>query len=409
MFSNFKKAFVKRPQFTIAPPKAVIDVLNLEAPEGFEYKHTGDGICVLVNEKEFVVNNGKIILPADVIEKYGEQFKDNIEAVLQYAYNSQMEIIIAPKDDGCYVINGKKIRAEDLIKAPLKGLNLKENRLVMSPQKFPGPFLIVVEGNGQVLELFLERKAHKSIDTYLLETVEGSPLELIYKYNATTESCTFTITINKNIKSVSEVLKVNQIYNSFIEGTVKINGVEADYISNKCDATVSEETLLFWKMLQALERKLKVSFDASQDILISDVNKVNELYSSFIEKKPFRQYKTYKNLRVSGREYKIEKFSELIGHRIFFEYVEKEKCELLGVHLVYEALVGIYDAVIDKIIHPAGEKTDEFQIDISSEVDRKMYSSTMYFVTEDELNLYREKEGHIEEFADSKEITYIKK
>ncbi len=407
MFSDFKKAFVKRPQFKSAPPQAVLDTLNKDLPEGFKYRHTRDGFCVLANDEEFVVNSSRFVLPNEAKEVFGEKNNLSYDEIMQYAYNSQKEIIIKPEDDGTYVINGNRFRADELIKAPLRNLTLKENHLVIVAPKFSEPFTIIVEGNGEIMELQFERKPHNSIDTYCFETVADSPLHIKYQYNVNTFSCVFSVDINKSIKSVSTTLAANKIFNSFVVGDVKINGVEMGTKPDEETQLVSEDTLSFWSMLQELEKVFLVQFDASQDILVDDVNRTYELFTSLVEHKPFKQYKTYNNLKGSGTRFEYENFEDLKGKEMYFEYVESVKFDLLGIPISVVSLVGIHGAVIDEVSYGNNESTDEIKIDVKCVPGKRMYSSTMHFLNEEVLKAFRNDVGHIEVFEKAKEIKYI--
>ena len=43
MFSNFKDAFIRRPQFTVKTPDAVVEMISKGLPKGFRYVHDHDG------------------------------------------------------------------------------------------------------------------------------------------------------------------------------------------------------------------------------------------------------------------------------------------------------------------------------------------------------------------------------
>lgn len=92
MFSNFKDAFIRRPQFTSTPPKAVIDAINHDLPEGFEYILDENGYCYLTNTTKFELNAGKILCSQETYNLIKDDEKVDIGRVMQYAYNSQTPI-----------------------------------------------------------------------------------------------------------------------------------------------------------------------------------------------------------------------------------------------------------------------------------------------------------------------------
>ena len=47
MYSSFKDTFIKKPQFTVQTPEAVLRTIGKELPEGFRYVDDHDGFCKL--------------------------------------------------------------------------------------------------------------------------------------------------------------------------------------------------------------------------------------------------------------------------------------------------------------------------------------------------------------------------
>ena len=409
MFSNFKDAFIRRPQFTSTPPKAVIDAINHDLPEGFEYVLDENGYCYLTNTTKFELNAGKILCSQETYDLFKNDEKVNIGRVMQYAYNSQTPIKIAPRDDGTYIINGETIKSSELIRSPYDNLMVEGTILVMQPPEFPEPFKLTLGGNGYSIELKVQRKANNSINIYLFETLDDSPIKLSCKFNIETTSCSYTISIPSKIShSVSEVMAVNQIFNAFMLGKGSINNMPITETSNEKVKMVPDETIDFWEKVKTLEEIFNVEFDACRDIYVAEVNKVYELYRTLVEKRPFKLNQKYNNLKGSCKSHLFTQVEDMIGKEMFFEFVETEDVDLLGVHLRFYGLVAIYGAAIEDIVMPENEQFGEFEIKIKTAEDKTMYSSTMYFITEEDLKTYRDEENHIDNFSISEEIAYIR-
>lgn len=169
MFSNFKDAFVRKPQFTSKPPLVVEEYLNADIPQNFSYKYAGDGMYYLDSIDGINLQSGKVLLPTEAVPLF-EGIKPTIELYQEYSYNSQKPIEILPNDDGCYIINNQKISAQKIVKNPLSPLILNESRFVMSPPSFPEPFSIKISGDGYELDLKMQRKPMNSIYKRLFET-----------------------------------------------------------------------------------------------------------------------------------------------------------------------------------------------------------------------------------------------
>ncbi|RDU24586.1 abortive infection system toxin AbiGii family protein [Anaerosacchariphilus polymeriproducens] len=62
-----------------------------------------------------------------------------------YLYNSQQKVELLPDKDGYYLINGNKVRADELVVAPFKNTILKEStRFYLVPPNFPEPHTLEI-------------------------------------------------------------------------------------------------------------------------------------------------------------------------------------------------------------------------------------------------------------------------
>lgn len=406
MFSNFKNAFVRRTQYTLAPPKAILDVINTEVPEGFEYKHVGEGMYVLDAPEGIDIQSGTMVVPEIAKKIFGDVDKIDIEKIKQYAYNSQTNIPINPDRDGCFIVNGKKINMRDFIKAPLKDVKMESFQFIMVPPKFPDAFPITISGDGYELAVLIQRKPINSIDEIMFETVEEAPITLRYIYNTTSYKCTFNLSTNNACrKSVIDIVKANHIFNACIAGRGCIAGVKLDEADNI--KMIPKETIEFWDAVLQLENELNVKFNPLEELTHEAIDKIYELYHSFVIKDSFKKYEKYTNVKGQGHMEKFAEDIDMIGKEMFFEFVEDETVELLGVCLEYYGLVGIYGAVITDIVIPEHNQNGEFVIELNDADGKKMYAAKRYFLTQEELENYRKNESHIEELQNSKELTYM--
>lgn len=148
MFSNFKNAFIKKPQFTIQPPAAVLDVLSKDLPEGFRYINDHDGFCRIDCDGVMDFGELRLQIPEDAQPLFAELERVSMKDILAYAQNSQTNIEVLPDVEGYYTVNDKKIKADKFVIAPLNGYQLKNGRLYIMAPPFPDPFPIEVTGNG---------------------------------------------------------------------------------------------------------------------------------------------------------------------------------------------------------------------------------------------------------------------
>ncbi|WAJ22086.1 abortive infection system toxin AbiGii family protein [Lacrimispora xylanolytica] len=406
MFSNFKEAFIKKPQYTVRPPQAVLDAISDELPEGFSYIYVDDGFCRLNCENGFNLNSGKVILPSEAQVLFQSDLLSEPSNLLRYSYNAQISLQISPGDDGYYIVNGKKIKATEFIKAPMRNITTGEIRFFLEPPKFPGPFQLTVSGDGHLITLLVQRKPNNSIYIQKYESIDNSALKLSCLLDLEKEKASFTINISiGDEKYVENVVAANYIYNAFLKGKGFIGASNIVYSDENKHNLISEDTINFWDQLLSLEKFLNIKFDATSEITMNDANKITELYQSLIIKKPFKVFQTFNTVSGSGRiDQLIE--DDLVGKQLFFEFTEEEETDLLGVHLKYWGVIAVYGATVKAIIFPS--ETGIYEVELCTTEGKKMYSSIMYFMEESQLINCRSEKNHKETFEKAEELQYIK-
>lgn len=410
MFSNFKDNFIRKPQYNAQPPQAVLAAISKGLPDGFSYVYDHDGFCRLDSKDGFNLNSGKVVLPPEAREIFQGAMCTDSDLLMQYAYNAQVKLPILPCDDGCYIVNGKKFKSTDFIKAPLKNLTPGETRFFLVPPAFPAPFHLTVSCDGYALILIIRRKPNNSISMQKYESADDSPLKLSYLLEPDITKSTFTISISiGKSKSVEDAVSANHIYNSFLTGKGFIGGTNIIASPSSKVDSISDDTIIFWDQILELEKLLNVKFDASADVTVNEADKVEELYQSIVAKKPFKVFQTYQTVSGSGKSHKIAEGNDIIGKEMFFEFTETEEVDLLGVHLKYWALVAIFGATVKAISFPPDDKMGNFKIELCTTEGKKMYASTMYFLEESQLEGCRSDKNHIETFEKAEELQYIVK
>lgn len=401
MFSNFKETFIKKPQYKSEPPKAVLDAISKDLPIGFEYVYANEGLCYLSAPDGFNIESGIIHLPDEARGILPES--PTFDQIKEYLYNSQTNLAIFPDKEGCYIINGVRIKAQDIVKAPLKNQTFKDIHMLMKPNPFPQPFEIVFSGNGYDKTLHIKRTPYKSITIQRFESIEQSPFSVVYYVN--TKEKKFTITFQlciKHVEKVTDVLGAYKIYNAFMDGNGKIGDVDFQGSKTSSEKKVPQEVIEFWEKLYKLEKALNISFDIKDGISINDARCAEELYRCIIQKKPYKKYKQYNS--VKGKGFPQDE-SELISceKEIYFEFTHEKKYELLGEKILLKGFFGIFNACVKDLVLVSSNK--EVEIMLKNKEGEKMYESVMLFLTEDEASDFRNREDHIDIMLNAKEIT----
>lgn len=404
MFSNFKNAFIRRPQFTIKTPDAVLDMISKGLPAGMRYVHDHDGLCRLECEGEFNIVPNKLNLPEDARSIFEKKENVTMEDILAYAYNSQKRIELLPDDEGYYIVNGEKIKKSEFVAAPLKEIEFTEGNIYIVPPSFPKPFPLKLSGNGYSLDVMVQRQPINSMDEIKFASVGDSLMTISYTLNLTNDTVQFNISTNESNRA-KDILVSKEIFNAAVLGNGMINGSPIPFIQENQDKVVAEETLAFWHKVVELEETLSITFNMDQEITIDDIKLIDALHRSFVEKKPFKTYLT--DLKLSG----IGDFNEAnekarqtpVGKEIMFEFTEEISAELFDVKLKLFSIACIFDCVVSEIKLPENEQTGEFCIKLIPADGKRMFSSKQYYLTKDMVEKIRS-DKHVEEYHDAEEL-----
>lgn len=405
MFSNFKDTFIRKPQYISEPPKAVMDAINKDLPDGFKYVYMDKGFCRLDAPEGFNIESGTVHLTEDAKSVLPDN--PSFKQIKQYLYNSQTDLLIYPDKNGCFKINGAQIKAQDFIKSPLKDSSFDNMCFCMKPSPFPQPFEIVFSGNGYDKTLHMQRTPYKSLHTQRFESVEKAPISVVYYVDVKENK--FTVTFNlciKDAKTVFDVLSAYGIYNAFIDKNVRIGGAKFLESGTSSEKKISQQTIDFWEKLYKLENVFEITFDIKDEITVSDARCVEEIYRCIVQKTPYKVYKQYNSVKGKGIPQNI---SDTISSNkeIYFEFTAECHYKLLGQTILLKGVFGIFGACI-KNLDQDFPSEEEFELMLQTVEGKKMYESVMLFLTDDEVDEFKKDKEHFKTMEKADEITSIK-
>lgn len=407
MFSNFKDAFVRKPQFTVKTPEAVLKTIGKNLPEGFSYIEDHDGFCKLNFDGMMNIALENVRIPDEVKKLLVANGKFTMNDVISYAYNAQKSIELLPDENGYFTVNKQKIKVSDFVKAPMKSLQLDEGKLILSVPPFPPAFEITVGGNGFTRTLKVRRQAIDSLTKVKIASVDENVLKVSYTIDTDPGNGNMQFNIEMcNSHSASDILESKKIFNAFVNGCGNLCGTTLQTTSCDKSKAVPEEVLRFWHHIVEVEDLLKIKFDVGKDITLEDIKLVNALHRCFVEKKPFKQYINDSTMRGTG-EFNTSSLYDgngPIGKELLFEYVEGVESELLGVNLQYYALTDIYNGAISELITPNEGETGEFLIKMEPAKGKKMYSVKKFYIDIESANAEQENRDHVTTFQDAMEL-----
>ena len=407
MFSNFKDTFIKKPQYTSEPPQAVIASISQELPDGFYYVHDHDGYCRIEAPEGLNIQSGKVHLSDE--DRACLPNNCTMNDVLKYSYNAQREVVLSPNDDGCFIINGEHVRAIDFVKTPMRNMTFIDAQLRVVPAKFPAPFDLEVSSDGYTETLHIKRVPNRSLNVEKYESDGSTVISVWFTIDPTSSTpFTFNITVNmKKAKAVKDAIAAYHIYNAFADGKGYIGGNPLSIKDHTPFEKVPIEVIRLAEKLLQLEEHLDVHFDFSKGVTIADAKTADELYRSIIEKKPFKRFKTFDTLSGKGHFITASKQKEYVNTAIAFEFSGSKHISLLNANFTCRALSCIFNAVIASFSADGDEETGDFVIHLTTAPGEKMYESVQYFMSEDQLDMFRENKDHITVLREATEISAL--
>jgi len=402
MFSNFKDTFINKPQYESKPPKAVIEAISEDLPDGFHYEYASEGFCRLEADGGFNIQSGRYELPEKA--KYVLKENSTYQDVMAYCFNSQTPLVINPDNDGGYIINGEHFEAKDLVKAPMRELEFSFAKMVMMPAKIDLELRFNIEGNGCSMPLVVHRVPNESIDVQKFESDDSQPLEIIYYMDPKKITGPFTFTINLHInkaKTVKSMIDAYKIFNAFMDGKGSIEGNRLETKERRPQNIVPDEVIDFWERVYEVEKVFGVAFDVSVPLKVIDAIQLEALYRSLIENKPFKTYRKYNSISGNGE------FKDVIsedGTQIYLEYEITETLDILGQTISCLGIMGIFGATVESSSLPPKNEEGPFTINLIETEGMKMYESKIYFTSEDEMKDFQGQKNHIDILAKAEEI-----
>ena len=406
MFSNFKNAFKETPHYSENPPQVVIDAISSDLPDNLFYVHDHDGFCRLEASEGLQIQSGTIILSPDAKKVLSES--PTLNDILKYAYNSQTFIKIQPDKYGKITINGNRISLEDMVKAPLKDIQLSSTELWLQPSEFPSPFKLTIGNLEYEMEMLITRVPNNSLYTQEYQSINQNVLSINYKLNTYSNPPSFSFNISFNIenaKRASDIVMAYEIFNSFIDGNGLIEKNKLIISNKQSNKKISHDTIMFWNKVSELELLLNISFNLMQDITVGDAKMIEALYSSLIENKPYKTYCTYSSVNGKGSLEPLCNIKK--DQEIYLEFETSDSINILGQNIELLKLQGIFGAtIIPPTIELSSENT-EYEVELATVAGKKMYCSCQYFLSQELLRQARENPHHIEAFRLASELSTI--
>lgn len=404
MLGDFRKIFVEKTNNEMKIPQGILDSLSINLPEGFHYENIGRGICALCIPSGAQIK-GKLQIDGATQENLEKC--ETFEDLERYATNLQKQICILPDIDGNYFINGYPIKAQELIKKPLGTMKLVDGILRYSPAPLDSKINFNLNVNNKEIAVHTIRKPDNSIDKLRFVSNNLGGIILTFILNMSDTKMTVNVVTDlQQAGSVQNVISSIELYNSFCRGEVFVHDVALNQNNIASMTPYNQEAIEYWNQLKQLEDIFDVQFDVSTGIYEFDVIKVRELYRSLVKKEPFRTNETITKLEGNGEYETSEEVDNMVEKEMYFRFLENEKTTLMGIELHYFGIKYIFGGKVKKFLFD--ESTKKFETEIEVADNTEMYTSTQYFVSEREMEIFLDEEdGYRELFVNADLIEEI--
>lgn len=381
MFANFKKAF-KKDEKTYKIPKAILESMSDNLPEGFEYVQVGRKTCAIKSKSK--KTNIKVKL------KLGDRVNIKTpEELLEYLYRSQKEVEI---DSNIIELDNVKFNINDLVKMPFSSDEFDEKniKLILKPKPFPKPIPLIIGYGDKNIEMNFQRQPYPDLHKSLFKSIDGKSLVISYMIDEISKSITVNITINiGEAKSVEEITIISEIYKCFKMGKSKIADIKLNRgFDNANEESGLDSSIQFWNKVNLLSKELGILFNPQKEIKKSDINLVEKLYKSFIEKKPYKEFINIDGIEVTcSRE--LDNSSMLNKDGIVLDFTSNNEYKLLGQKLnLFDYVMWCNLKIKDIVL--IDKKNYKYKFIIDEKSSNKIFQVIRHFKSIEEIEIYRE-------------------
>lgn len=387
MFVDFNRIFKGKPQTELKIPDAMVEHLSSKLPKGVRYRADENGNCEIVSDGEPITIGGLLFVPNEEEKKIlGKKF--SVDDVLCYSYNAQKRIPLQLKKDGIITLNGEEFPVDRLRYHPYVPVTFVSGEMFMFPQPFPDPFSLEVGCEKYSRQLKFKRIPNESVHIASFESESEKPLTVKYFLDEVKNTIQFSISFNLSYaKTIRDIVESTSIYNAFIDGKGLFchRPLVTDIDTSKVKK-YDPESIVFWKKVLLVEETLGVIFTPPQEeIDFSAIRDIEMLYQNLIKRAPTRDDKRIDSLDGEWDMQDDNEIKNSIGKSIYFEFRATYHMSLFGAEKELPCVIGIFNSKLDNCI-VKGKKYKLLLNNLSDE--QHMYTSTLRFATEKELQTY---------------------
>lgn len=379
MFADFNKAFFNDNENDTIIPREILNSLGENLPEGFKYIEIERGIVGITptdTDSEIKVSGFNNI---DVNDEVFKEFKPaNIYEVSEFLYRTQRSYQAKLTNEDSIIINGTKLGVNQIIKKPFGDSRVKVSTVTIVPQPFQKPFEIELEGFDFKKKVLIKREPLPDMEKSLFKSQGKNAFDISYLINEKTLRLQFNFKLNIDVaENVEEVIETVKLYQSCLKGDIKLNGknILKSEVSHSEELAV-DEMINLWEKVLKIERNLNIKFKPQSEIYLSDLECIEKLYRTLIERKPFKEYVNINELTLSGAD--IEAINDLVdAEGLSISFYSESILELFSTKIELYGITSYFDFKIKA--YQFLEENNSFVLATRPLDNRKIYQSVIYF------------------------------
>lgn len=357
MFVDFEKVFQKKPQTELPIPKAIVEHLNDQLPQGLKYIADETSVSVVSQDGSPLRFDGFRYAPTREQEQVlGNEY--STQDILDFSYNAQQNIPIVLNKEGFLIVNDSEIPVERLVMFPHNPLRYISGSAFVSPPPFDPPFKLSFGCKKYSRTLEMARVPHMSIYISSFESQKQDPLQVRYTYDTKTNSMTLNISYDlSRAKSIRDCVEVPSIYNAFLDGKGYIAEIPFPTKLNSKDVhKFNEESLAFWEKVLKIEEFLEVKFTPSFNAIDFDTMCiVEQLYQNLIKTTPISDTNKVDSIDGIWNVDHKQNIQDSIGKTMYFEFEGMAHISLFGVELELPTLRKVFNTKLISVTQEEGK------------------------------------------------------
>ncbi|EKS8379422.1 abortive phage resistance protein [Bacillus thuringiensis] len=400
MFANFKKAFKRDESNNKNIPKAILDAMSDNLPNGLVYAQIDKEYCKVVPEK------GDVTFKFDKLKiKVPKHIKlTTVDELSEFLYRTQQELVT---NTDSIIINGEEIEMSEYIQSPYKEIDPDSYKFTITPASFgdPVPLKIEYAEAGIKKEFLIARQPLADMNKSLFKSVNSDVLELKFTIDEEQKNLKFNVNLDiKKAYTVLEVIEAFKVYIAFIDGEIKIDGIRLNSVPNEKEKAAASAALEYWEMVQTVSEKLKVQFKPNEGDDDKNAEWIAKLYRSFVENKSYKQRSGTTTFVTKSKE-------DLVGNELLLDqgpmalqYALSEEVNVYGANIQLYSAKALLNCKVQSVI-PVEDRVEEYEFKVIPATDEGIYKAARHFSTEEDLNeTFKDMGEALEELSQAKEL-----